>query len=251
MISKEEINRIALKNGINSYQQEKEYLLKLFLYFYYKKYQDAVFKGGTSLRFLFGLERFSEDLDFNVKNSEKFREQIKEILKDILKIGIQAYFLKEEMFDDSYNCEIGFNGPLYKGTTQTRNKFRIDAGYRTGIFRKPEWKIMKSEYPETEDKVLILTMNIDEVLAEKACAMLNRKKGRDLYDVWFILKARVKLDKKLLEKKLKIEKIKLDINKIVNKKEYERDMLKLVSRLIPYEQVKKEVIENLNITLKP
>jgi predicted nucleotidyltransferase component of viral defense system len=134
MISKEQLNKIAQKTELGLYQQEKEYLLKLFLYFYYKRYQDAVFKGGTCLKFLFGLDRFSEDLDFNIKNSTKFKRQIRTVMKDISGLGINNYFLKEESFEDSYTCEIGFEGPLYKGTKQTQNKFRLDAGYRAGTF---------------------------------------------------------------------------------------------------------------------
>ncbi len=245
MISKEQLNKIAQKTGLGLYQQEKEYLLKLFLYFYYKHYQDAVFKGGTCLKFLFGLDRFSEDLDFNIKNPAKFKRQVKAVLKNISGLGINNYFLKEELFKGSYTCEIGFEGPLYKGTKQTQNKFRLDAGYRTGTFQKPEWKIVKSEYPETEENFLVLMISLEELLVEKVIALVKRKKGRDLYDLWFLFNADIKLDKKLLENKTKIEKATLDFSKIANKKEYERDMSRLTNRLIPYQQVKKKVLEFL------
>ena len=82
---------VSQATGLNLYQQEKEYLLKLFLYFYYKRYNDAIFKGGTCLKFLFGLDRFSEDLDFNVNEPLKFRKQVRIILKDISQAGINNY----------------------------------------------------------------------------------------------------------------------------------------------------------------
>ncbi|MBS3056381.1 MAG: hypothetical protein J4473_03025 [Candidatus Aenigmarchaeota archaeon] len=37
-------------------------------------------------------------------------------------LGIWNNFIKEDIFDDAYTCEIGFYGPLYTGTERTRNK---------------------------------------------------------------------------------------------------------------------------------
>jgi predicted nucleotidyltransferase component of viral defense system len=44
-------------------------------------------------------------------------------------------------------------------------------------------------------------MSLEEILVEKVVALTKRKKGRDLYDLWFLFSAGVKLNKKLLEKK--------------------------------------------------
>lgn len=242
MISKEELNRIASKTGLNLYQQEKDYVLKLFLHFYYKKYEQAVFKGGTCLKYLLGVDRFSEDLDFNIKKVEEFKEQVHSTLQRIKELGINHHFIKEEIFADSYTCTIGVEGPLFAGTAQTQNRFRIDAGYRTGTLQKPEWKMIQSEYPETTQNIMAVVMNVQEILAEKVIALVNRKKGRDLYDIWFMLNAKIKLDKNLLKKKAQKEKVILDFSKICSSQEYERDMSKLTSRVIPYEQVKREVL---------
>jgi len=128
VISLEQLKELARKNGLTVYQQEKDYFLKLFLYEYFRRYQDAVFKGGTCLRYLFGFNRFSEDLDFNLKASpEKFKVQARKAIKELESIGIESYFIKEE-FEDAYTCEIGFNGPFIPGYAANRNKIRIDAG---------------------------------------------------------------------------------------------------------------------------
>ncbi len=241
MINKEQLQKIAATSGLGLYQQEKDYLLKLFLYYYYKQFNDAVFKGGTCLKYIYNLNRFSEDLDFNINNQKLFQEQIKQTLKHFEKIGISYYFIKEESFKDAYTCEIGFHGPLYDGTNQTQNKFRIDAGYRTGTLKKPEWKLIKSEYPEIEDNFLIQIMNQQEIFAEKITALFGRKKGRDLFDVWFLINAGLLLDKKLLKNKLSNQKVKINFKNIAQKKEYERDMSRLSTRVIPYEQIIKEI----------
>jgi len=249
MISKEELNRIAKQSGLNLYQQEKDYMLKLFLHFYFKKYNDALFKGGTCLKYLFGVDRFSEDLDFNINDVKKFQEQVHKTLEKFKEIGINFHFIKEEKFEDSYTCSIGVEGPLFEGNSQTQNKFRIDAGYRTGTFKKPEWKIIKSDYPETTENILTFIMNFQEIFVEKIITLINRKKGRDLYDVWFMSNAGIKLDKELLKKKAAKEKVQLDFNKICTKQEYERDMLKLTNQVIPYEQVKKDVMKLITTEL--
>lgn len=240
MISKEELIKIARKTGLDLYQQEKDYLLKLFLYFYYRKFEGAIFKGGTCIKYLYGLERFSEDLDFNLKSPKRFREEVRITLKEIEKIGIENYFIKEELFKDAFTCEIGFRGSLYTGKEQTRNKFRIDASRKTKTWLKPEWQLISSEYPETKSNFLILAMQEEEMLAEKLLAAMKREKGRDLYDVWFLAKAGIKLNSKLLEKKREEEKVKVESRRIISKEAYIRDMSRLANKVIPYEQVRKE-----------
>jgi uncharacterized protein len=246
MISKEALNRIAQQTGLSLYQQEKDYVLKLFLHFYYKKYKDAVFKGGTCLRYLFGVDRFSEDLDFNITTVQKYREQVHKTLENFKDIGINYNFIKEEVFEDSYTCTVGVEGPLFAGTTQTQNKFRIDAGYWTGTFKKSEWKVLTSEYPETAEHILTLIMDFQEIFVEKIITLFKRKKGRDLYDIWFLSNAGIKLDAALLRKKVSKEKVTVDIGRMCTKQEYERDMSKLTNRVIPYQQVRKEVLKLLD-----
>jgi len=60
----------------------REYIQKFLLYILYKKklYKDLVFVGGTALRFLYQIKRFSENLDFSL--SYKAKEcDFKNILK--------------------------------------------------------------------------------------------------------------------------------------------------------------------------
>lgn len=243
MISKEELQKIAMETGLALYQQEKDYLLKLFLFYYYRQFSNAIFKGGTCLKYLLGIPRFSEDLDFNVRKQKQFKEQVHAVLAHISRLGISSYFIKEELFPDAYTCEIGFHGPLWTGTPQTQNKFRIDAGYRMGTLQKPEWKLAKSEYPETGPSFLVLAMAMEEMMAEKIIALQQRRKGRDLYDLWFLKNAGVTLNKKLLQKKKKKEGIQDSGITLPTKQEYERDLSRLTTRIIPYGQVRKEIEE--------
>lgn len=244
MISINELKKIAKTSGLNIYQQEKDYLLKIFLYFYYKKFEDAIFKGGTCIKYLYGLPRFSEDIDFNIDiPSETFQKQIHATIKKIELVGIKTYFLKEEIFKQAYTCEIGFHGPLYQGTEQTRNKIRIDAGKRIGTILPPKWKLIHSEYPETKQSFLVKAMHEEEILVEKLISLTDRNKGRDLFDTWFLLEKAVPINKKLLKQK---GNTKFQIDKIITEKEYLRDIEKLTNRIVPYDQILSKLRRSLN-----
>ncbi|MFH0861138.1 MAG: nucleotidyl transferase AbiEii/AbiGii toxin family protein [Candidatus Altiarchaeota archaeon] len=252
MITKEELEKITRTGNLNLYQQEKDYLLKTFLYNYYKRFDNAIFKGGTCIKYLYGLDRFSEDLDFNLKNTpKKFKKEVEETLKEIGRLGITNNFKKEETFEDAYTCEINFQGPL-SVEGKTRNKFRIDAGKRTGTIRKPKWGLIRSEYPETPQNFLILTMEEQEMLAEKMITLVERNKGRDIYDTWFLLKKGVKIDQKLIEKKSQTKDTlkRIEEGKFPAKQEYERDMKRLTTRVIPYDQMIQEIRENINKSIR-
>ncbi len=244
MISTRELKEIAKRSGLTLYQQEKDYLLKLFLFYYYRMFEDAIFKGGTCIKYIYGLERFSEDLDFNLRGSpKKFQRQVKKIVKKIEDLGMESKFRKQELFTESFTCEINFKGPLFMGKDYSMNKFRIDAGKRTGTILKPKWQVIESEYPETGKSFLVLTMDEKEILAEKIVAMLSRGRGRDLYDVWFLLKRGVEVDEELVEKKCSTK-----LERVPSRREYENDIKNLVYVKVPYEQVIKEIKEKLSGT---
>ena len=191
------------------------------------------------MRYLYDTERFSEDIDLNIDFSPaKFEKQVEAVLFEIELTGIQNGYIKKELFEEAYTSEIWFNGPLYKGTKITRNNFRIDAGIRGGTVKQPKWELIRSEYPETKKQFLVKTMDECELLVEKIISMFNRKKGRDLYDVWFLIKSGLEIDVELFDRKHPegIKKIEYP-----SKYEYERDMKRLMNRTIPYEQVIDEV----------
>jgi len=239
LISLAQLKEASRKTGLTLYQQEEDYFLKVFLFTYFRRYGDAVFKGGTCLRYVFGFDRFSADLDFNLSVPlGRFRAQVGKVVREIGLIGMEANSIKEEQFEDAYTCGISFNGPLYRGTAQTRNRIRIDAGKRTGTLRDPEWRLISSEYPETREQFLVLAMSEQEMLVEKVIALTEKKKGRDLYDLWFMLRKGVRVDEELLARKSHSG---LQFHVLVSKEEYERDMKRLTRRVIPYSQIVRDV----------
>ncbi len=248
MITRSELRDICKKTTLHLYQQEKDYLIKLFLFNYFRRYDGAVFKGGTCLRYLYGTERFSEDIDLNLTVSpERFKDEVKNIMGEFEKLGIENGFIKEELFEGSYTCEIWFHGPLYEGTNQTQNKFRVDAGKRGGTLLEPKWTLIDSQYPETRKKFLVQVMDESELFAEKLITLLTRSKGRDLYDVWFLLRSGKTSPPGLIQNKLKMIlqeygiKDEFSWNSYPSEREYTGDMERLALNIVPYSQVKTEV----------
>jgi len=253
MISREKLRDINKNSFLHLYQQEKDYLIKIFLFHYFRKYDSAVFKGGTCIRYLHETDRFSEDIDFNLTiQPDKFKKEVENTMEGFENIGIEYGFIKEEIFEDAYTADIWFYGPLHETTNQTRNKFRIDAGRRGGTLLEPEWTFIRSEYPETKEKFLVQTMNNEELLVEKVITMLTRSKGKDLYDVWYLLKSNPAIDADLFEDKYQVLvnedflKDEFSWESYPQKEEYIRDMEKLAPNIVPYEQVKREVEDHID-----
>lgn len=71
MISRQQLHSYTNLLGYSLGQVEKDYLQHLFLFYLYSEVStEFVFKGGTSLQKCFGLDRFSEDLDFTYQGEQ-------------------------------------------------------------------------------------------------------------------------------------------------------------------------------------
>ena len=164
-------------------------------------FEKAAFYGGTCLRLLHGMRRFSEDMDFSLlEPNPNFRfedyfpaviEEFKLAGKDVeIKMkrkghpsAIESAFLKEssDVFD------IGF-------TTEKRLKVKIEVDIDPPPKFSTEMKTVTS--PRT---FWARSYSLPDLFAGKVSAALFRKwkrriKGRDWYDVaWYIAK-RVPLD---------------------------------------------------------
>ena len=164
-------------------------------------FQKAAFYGGTCLRLLHGMHRFSDDMDFSLLEPDRnFRfedyfpavvEEFKLAGKDVeIKMkhkgqpsAIESAFLKEssDVFD------IGF-------TTEKRQKVKIEVD----IDPPPKFSTEMCVLNEPRSCV-VRAYTLPDLFAGKVSAALFRKwkhriKGRDWYDVaWYIAK-RVPLD---------------------------------------------------------
>jgi uncharacterized protein len=203
MILKEELEQISRLKRISLRNVEKDYLLELCMQTV-SRYGDAlVFKGGTALYKFHNLNRFSEDLDFT-KNKKRFdlEELGNEILRDSTLLGISGTLAQNKTHANSQSIVISFRGPLFDGARQSMSRVVIDISSR----ERPETSLRSFHTPQYLEfpSFDMFVMGREEMLAEKVRALMTREKPRDAYDIWFLLKNRVKIDMNLVKRKLDV-----------------------------------------------
>lgn len=153
-------------------------------------FADWAFVGGTALRFLYSLPRFSEDLDFSIREpgvEDKFLAHLKRIKKKFSDEGYQIE-IKAKADKTVRSAFIKFPAlPYEMGLSPHRNetlsiKIEIDSNPPAGA--NLETSIVRRH-------CLLNLQHYDKssLLAGKLHALLSRKytKGRDLYDLmWYL-----------------------------------------------------------------
>jgi len=248
MIDKETLIRIAKMAGLKPFQQEKNYIQTLVLKSIYSLIsREIVFKGGTALAFFYGLDRFSEDLDFTLNGNVNFKNLIENIEKDFEALNIRAHFKTLEDNMASFSFRIGVEGPLF--TREVERCFvRVDVSKREEVIKEVEVKELKPVYFDISPFFVPL-MKIEEVLAEKIRAVIWRGKARDLYDIWFLLKNGIKIDYDIVDKKLSYYKKGFDKRELKEKIGRLRENWKkelgpvVIGSLADFDVVKKDVLK--------
>jgi len=94
-MDRELLLEIGRKKGLKNREHiEKDYFQDKLLYYIFKLTNNLVFKGGTALYKLYGMPRFSEDLDFTLLDpKERVEDKILKIA-EILNAKINVKRLK-------------------------------------------------------------------------------------------------------------------------------------------------------------
>ncbi len=222
-------------------QLERDYLLTLLLHEISSKFaNELIFKGGTALKYFYNLNRFSEDLDFSYmpdRNPTDVKALAKTIESVILNLGRQYQVVSSEhRTRKEGNKTIGLNymirvrGPLNPRSSQLQN-INIDLSLRNDILLKSELKYISPIYQDI-GTFSLQVMNIEEILAEKVSAVLERSKMRDIYDVYYLLVIKkINYDEKLIKEKVGKRNEKFDKKTLKKKIETARDKMKWRSEL--------------------
>ena len=144
--------------------------------------------GGTCLRIAHNNRRFSEDLDFD--NFDLTESEFSEIAAWIkTKLEEEGYVVEiRNVFKGAYRCYIRFPNLLYKlglsGYQDEKIMIQFDTQAQQFDF-EPQSYIMQKFDVFSE----IFIVPTDLLLAQKCLTILNRKrkKGRDFFDVTFLL----------------------------------------------------------------
>ena len=169
----------------------REYLQCLILDFLSKQKETAkmVFIGGTSLRIIHGINRFSEDLDFDCKDlsGDEFMQLTDRVISYLKNSGfiVQAKE-KESGHLAAYRRSISFPELLFdmklSGYRNQRFLVKIEAQDQ-GIGYDPQISIVNRcgfLFP-------LNTAPLDILCSMKVATVLSRSKGRDFYDLVFLL----------------------------------------------------------------
>lgn len=153
------------------------------------------FKGGTALkRCYIGGYRFSEDLDFTLTQTtslETILAELKNLFADVEQAsGVIIRYSREDRksHQNSHTFYLVYEGPL-PGTAVKEVKMDITIDERLVLPLK-ERPVLKGyeEYADLPDDAIILVYSLEEILAEKVVALVDRARNepRDLYDVWYL-----------------------------------------------------------------
>ncbi len=182
-------------------------------------FQKAAFYGGTALRIFYGLDRFSEDLDFSLLSPDPNFE-----LSDYfptLRREVVAYGLNVEIAEKEKTKESAIRSAFVKGNTREhmllfyenpaaaggitgneviRIKFEVDIHPPAGAGIEHRYRLLPAPYD-------LAIYDMSSLFAGKVHAVIcrawkNRIKGRDLYDYVFYLSRSASLNTEHLKARL-------------------------------------------------
>lgn len=147
------------------------------------------------MRIIFNSSRFSEDLDFSGENiSQKDIETILlDCLNNISYSGIKTNIEESKKTSGGYLSKISFRWDSYHVNIQ------IEISLRTKSMDKEVFMIT----PEYLSPYSVSALSTSLLVEEKIQAALERKKPRDFFDIYFLLRSRlVSPEQKTLLKKV-------------------------------------------------
>jgi hypothetical protein len=211
MTSIDELKRIAGREKVGVGMVEKDHAITVALLIISRTEfsRTMVFKGGTAIKKMFYPEtRFSEDLDFNCERdiAEELGKKIKRsLIENNQGVAFTGVSQEEPRSDEGRRLRFG-----YKDSNGYPSSIRLDLAFR-------EKSIMRARKMEVKNlygvrKIIVTTMNIEEIAAEKVRALIVTRRPRHLYDVWFLLRKQIKPSNELIDQKLKLYDKKFDVD---------------------------------------
>lgn len=232
------LSKYKIKNTIDETNAMKEIIQEIVLSGLSRGgfFDEAAFYGGTALRIFYGLNRFSEDLDFallkpnpNFDLSKYFSFIEKEVQAYGLNLtvsekiktkdsNITSAFLKG---DTKEHILMFFPNENMQNTTSLKNikiKFEVDINPPVGAKYEIKYKLLPSPHQvRLYDESSLFAGKIHAILCRN---WQYRTKGRDLYDYVFYISKNAKVNIELVKEKL------IDSNVLSRDDEFTIDTLK-------------------------
>jgi len=168
-------------------------------------FRNAAFVGGTALRIIHGIRRFSNDLDFSLVDKKEFNfvNVVTDLEKEIRLFGLDVE-MKPKVEKVVQSVFVKFPGVLNEAgvTAFSGQKLAIKVEVDTN---PPSGGIMRSSLINKTYLFTVTSFDLSSLFATKLHACLFRKysKGRDFYDLIWYLGKKVLPNYKLLNNAIK------------------------------------------------
>lgn len=257
-VLKNMLDKYEIKNSIDETNAMKEIIQEIVICGLSRGgfFNEAAFYGGTALRIFYGLNRFSEDLDFALLKPNKDFDLSKYfpfIEKEVQAYGLNLSITEKEKTKDSNIMSAFLKGDTkehilmffpnenMQNTTSLKNikiKFEVDINPPNGAKYDLKYKLLPSPHQvKLYDEASLFAGKIHAIL----CRNWNyRTKGRDLYDYIFYLSKNISVNLELVKEKL------IDSNVLKRNDTFDINVLKemLTNKFneINYNDAKEDVI---------
>lgn len=218
-------------------------------------FNKASFYGGTALRIFYGLNRYSEDLDFTLNEKDE-NFNFEQYFKTINEVAL-SYGLELEISYKTKKIDTPIESAFAKlNTYQTLIKLKVNSNLKKYLHKDELMKVkfevdcypsfgfnVESKWLDNPEYASVNVLDLPSLFAGKIHVILcrtykNNVKGRDYYDFLFFIRKRVKPNLEFLKNKL-IETGKLTIND-----EFNTDIVKqmLINKIktVDFAQIKND-----------
>ena len=196
MITQDQVKAFAKQYKIHESVIFREYLQVVFLQKLYQKTpsQNIFFKGGTAIHLIYKAPRFSEDLDFSVAlPMDGFETYITSVLKRM-----------EDEEGVTWKERKSVAGKQFLISAENLLPYKthvvLDFSFREKIL-SIDRTVLQTFYPMVFNS-FVYHLSREEIFAEKIRAIMTRRKGRDLYDLWYLLSIGVEIRHDMVAKKM-------------------------------------------------
>lgn len=191
MITTESLEKLARQYQTGVFPNiVREYFQHIFLQELYKleEANQMLFKGGTALRIVYGSPRFSEDLDFSIfkipphKTKSFVEGAFIKVLAEIERSGIKVELgEKPDITASGY-----FGTATFRIMDYPPVNVEINVSARNGRDMWGEAEGIANDFVPT---YTLIHLPQNELVEEKVfSALVGRKKPRDFYDLYFIMR---------------------------------------------------------------
>ncbi|MBU0510703.1 MAG: nucleotidyl transferase AbiEii/AbiGii toxin family protein [Chloroflexi bacterium] len=188
MIANDALRSLATKLQTTELNVRREYFQHLFLSYFYQQPPggEIFFKGGTALRVLYNSPRFSEDLDFSSTLSDihTLEEALLNTIAEIARENVVLELNEAKTTSGGYLAVVSFGAKDDQPVS-----VQLEISLREGEKRGEAITVVSEFMPA----YTLIALEKEQLIAEKIQALLSRRKARDFYDLYFILRANLLL----------------------------------------------------------